>query len=506
MKKNIEQFSPYLFDYVKQKVDLSEFLSNEIGCKLNWYEPKVSAGTICPMPHHADNNPSFRIKLMDEKTWVFHCLAGDTKVITWDGFKPIKDLAGTTQKILTGGSCWVEAPFFSFGRQKVSQITLSRNGQKKVIRATPDHRWFVRAGKHRELNIEKTTKELQPGMRLSWMFPRNKIKQIEGLSPQGVTHGIIFGDGTAQRTGSLVCLWGKKDRQLLRWFSLNRYAPTGRSNGLKGVRVMDLPLFYKNFPSLNEAPSYLAGFLAGWLAADGCVAKDGTVLLNSSVKVNLEFARLIAMRLGIGTYGITGRLRMGINKKMSYIYQIHFITEDLNERFFLIKEHRKRFLNSHKEWIRRGWVVQSIKENAGEEEVFCAVVDKTHNFVLEDNILTGNCLGCGVKGTIIDFFMEYYGISSSAEAVLSICEKFGFKQSDISVTDSLKDVKKRVNLQRKINSAHVVSARQCFTLLKKDYIKYNKWVAEAYKIMNKALDSEDLSTIESIGFEASNKM
>jgi hypothetical protein len=30
-------------------------------------------------------------------------------------------------------------------------------------------------------------------------------------------------------------------------------------------------------------------------------------------------------------------------------------------------------------------------EDDGEDEVFCAVVEGTHSFALEDNILTGNC-------------------------------------------------------------------------------------------------------------------
>lgn len=116
------------------------------------------------------------------------------------------------------------------------------------------------------------------------------------------------------------------------------------------------------------------------------------------------------------------------------------------------------------------------------------------------------CFGCGAKGTIIDFCMEYYNLGSSAEAVLFICDKFGFKKSDITITDSINAVKKRANLQKKINCAHIVAARQCFTLLKKDYVKYNIWVADKYKEMNKALDEEDLSAIEQVSFEVSKKM
>ena len=34
--------------------------------------------------------------------------------------------------------------------------------------------------------------------------------------------------------------------------------------------------------------------------------------------------------------------------------------------------------------------------------MFCAQVPGTHAFALEDNILTGNCFGCGRGGRIFD--------------------------------------------------------------------------------------------------------
>jgi len=127
-------------------------------------------------------------------------------------------------------------------------------------------------------------------------------------------------------------------------------------------------------------------------------------------------------------------------------------------------------------------------------------------FIEEDKTWIFHCLGCGSKGTVIDFCMEYYGLDSSAEAVLFICDKLGLKKTDEIVTDSIKDVQKKINLQRKISCANVVASRQCFSLLKKNYAKYNTWVKEAYKTLNKALDVEDISTVESIGFEASKKL
>jgi len=317
------------FEYVKRNVDLSEFLETEIGVVLRWSEPNISANCICPL--HGDTDPSFYVTLMEEDgIWVYHCLAGDTKIITWDGIVPIREISGTTQKILTTEGKWVEAPFFNFGRQKVSEITLTRNRQKKVVKATSEHRWFVKNGHSK---IEKQTKELEKGMRLAWVFPKN-------------------------------------------------------------------------------------------------------------------------------------------NKK----------------------------------WIKRGWVVDSIEIDVGTEEVYCAIVDKTHSFALEDNILTGNCFGCEAKGTIIDLVQAYYSIETAGEAVVWILNKFGWANNEDLIINSLKDVPKKINIQKKIECANIVTSNQCRLLLRKNYAKYNKWVGDAYKRMNKALDEGDIDTIESMGYELSTKL
>jgi len=127
-------------------------------------------------------------------------------------------------------------------------------------------------------------------------------------------------------------------------------------------------------------------------------------------------------------------------------------------------------------------------------------------YVEEDNVWIYHCLGCGSKGTVIDFFMEYYSLPNSAEALLYICKKFGFKDSKELALSSLKDVKKRANFQKKIEFIHIVSSNQCRMLLRKNYKLYNKWVAEAYQKMNQALKIEDMDEVEGIGAEASRKM
>ena len=187
------------------------------------------------------------------------------------------------------------------------------------------------------------------------------------LSPFGVAHGICYGDGTRFNTGSAVDLHGDKDAELLKWFPLN-HSYVCQTTNLNGehrshIKVVDLPAFFKNRPSLDESPSYLIGWLAGYFAADGCVDTEGTVILNSAHREDLEFVRLLCTRVGIGTYGITTQNRRGIDGRISELHRVHFIGEDLLEDFFLLSEHRRRFAGSNKAWIRRSWVVQSVERD-----------------------------------------------------------------------------------------------------------------------------------------------
>ncbi|MEQ4303662.1 DNA primase [Plantactinospora sp. B6F1] len=88
------------------------------------------------------------------------------------------------------------------------------------------------------------------------------------------------------------------------------------------------------------------------------------------------------------------------------MYRLTLMGSDLPEDFFLISAHRERFLAHRKAYERRGWTVERVEDDGEVEEVFCPVVEGTHAFVLEDNILTGNCHGCGAGGDAIKFLMD----------------------------------------------------------------------------------------------------
>ena len=395
------------------------------------------------------------------------CFVGSTRYITSDGVKSLIETVGTVQRVLSAdpdqrtSGRWTEAEIREFGEQPILRVTLQRNQITKVIEATPEHRWLVKAnlkkvespiertslkglprgtrssycgrghllegdnvrirtngqrrclvcaklaapagGKNRSTDYSVLTKDLKPGYRLSYL----RQEGVGDLIPQeaGVRHGIVFGDGTASGKGATVDLWGEKDKQLLKFFPGRKYREINTATrsewgtGVSGVRVSGgLSSWMKDLPTRDDR-EYLYGWLAGYFAADGCVSEQGAVQLSSAKLANLEAARDIALKVGISTYGISSKMREGFpGREPSMLYYMNFVTSTLNDDFFLIEEHLDRFRFRNYEYERIGWTVVSVEETGRIEKVYCAVVPNTHSFALEDHIWVGNCGSGNVWG------------------------------------------------------------------------------------------------------------
>ena len=354
-------------------------------------------------PFHNEKTPSFYVN--DDKGF-YHCLAGETLVITANGRVPIADLAGRSVTVLTRGGRWVSADFDAYGEQRLWAISLTRNRVQKTIHATSGHRWFVHDRKS-----DYTTEQLAVGQVLQSAIPPRRENWT--LDPEGVRHGIVFGDGTMfKQVYGTLNLHGEKDAELAQWFPEQDHHAHERGGGKPYLRIYGGRAFQnmKKLPLADASHGYLLGFLAGYLAADGHVAKDGTVMLNSANSDHLEAVRDIATTLGIVTFGRTTLMRAGFGKAPSPLHRIHFANSTLSHEMFLLGRARARFASHTKSFERLRWRVRSVEPTDRVETVYCASVPDDHAFVLDDNILTGNCFGCSAHGDAIRWLTEQQGL------------------------------------------------------------------------------------------------
>ena len=84
------------------------------------------------------------------------------RIITRNGIKPIGELAGTTQTLLSTGGKWVDAPIKSFGVQRLWKLTVIRAGVEKHIYTTENHNWFAKSSRRVDLSEERA--ELLQGL------------------------------------------------------------------------------------------------------------------------------------------------------------------------------------------------------------------------------------------------------------------------------------------------------------------------------------------------------
>jgi len=125
---------------------------------------------------------------------------------------------------------------------------------------------------------------------------------------------------------------------------------------------------------------------------------------------------------------------------------------------------------------------------------------------MENNVFIYHCFGCGVKGHVVHFCRDYYGLRTWDESILYLCKKFDIKDKEDLIIQGLKNVSKKVDLQRKMENANIMVSNQCRMLLRKDFNLHKDWVSNTYKQLDLALENENYDVIENIGYQASNRM
>lgn len=315
-----------------------------------------------------------------------NCLQHDTRILTMEyGTIEIGKIAGETVTVIAGDGKPRQAMIHEHGEQELFEITFRpvKGGGGKFrhsVTATENHRWILRNG--------DVTDALKVGDVIA------SISSDVGFDPVAVTHGVVFGDGSAHKgrrdhstsvsagrtyASIRVCKQDKARDEICEYLDAGGYKFTTPVSA-SGDRVYYIGKFehVKDVPFCND-PEYVAGFIYGWWLADGSKGVDGSLEISTA---NEMAANWLLEHSGYGGFTVS----------------MHRVMER--------SEGDGSFANGkalHVIRLRRNseWKVESIKP-VGKAPVYCPEEPVTSSFVLANGLLTGNC------STAASTFLSFY--------------------------------------------------------------------------------------------------
>jgi NAD-dependent dihydropyrimidine dehydrogenase PreA subunit len=303
------------------------------------------------------------------------------RVLTDDGFKPAVVKRFRRRPLVN-----VElAPAFEerdrYGGTRLTTRNISR--YRRTISATPTHRWPLADG--------DTTDALAPGQFVPSATAQPK-RDTETYR-LGVLHGLVFGDGSWNkqeiRSGEhlhYVQLYGPRVAKFRDFFDQMNFSPCLDVHpGYIGTGVVRAPVNLKRLLPETADTEYIAGFVDGWLAADGDPVKAGSWRIRSTdheALAWLEHAAVLAGYVAIGS-GEEGNRETNFGVRSRAIRWLYLATREVF------------------------WRVMRVEaQEADDTDVFCAVVPTKHAFTLAGGVYTSNCGACEPECPVEAIFPE----------------------------------------------------------------------------------------------------
>ena len=303
------------------------------------------------------------------------------RVLTDDGFKPALVKRFRRKPLVK----FDLAPAFEerdrYGGWRLTTRNISRF--RRTVWATPTHSWILADG---ERTDSLSVGDFVPGMR---HVPKRENESYR----LGVLHGLVFGDGTWNkqeiRSGEhlhYVQLYGEKVARFKDFFDqVNHSSCLDIHPGYVGTGVVRAGVNLKRVLPETADVEYIAGFVDGWLAADGDAVKAGSWRLRSTDHEALAWLEAVAPYAGFVTVG-SGQ-------------------EANRETNFGVRSRPIRWL--YLATRETHWRVMSREEHEAEtEDTFCAVVPEKHAFTLAGGIYTQNCGACEPECPVEAIFPE----------------------------------------------------------------------------------------------------
>jgi NAD-dependent dihydropyrimidine dehydrogenase PreA subunit len=356
----------------------------------------LSCVDVCPVDciHEFE-----RILIIDPEECI-DCFAGDEQLFTTYGLRTFAELENEMCRVLTDDG-FRPAAVKRFRRKPLVKLELApafeertryggtrltiRNISKfkRTVWATSTHSWFLASGER--------TDALEPGQFIP--AARAQPRRDSETYRLGVLHGLVFGDGSwnkqeirSEEHLHYVQLYGDKVAKFRDFFDQVNFSPSLAVHpGYVGTGVVRAPVNLKRALPETGDVEYIAGFVDGWLAADGDTVEAGSWRLRSTDHEALAWLETAAPYAGFVTVGAgeESSVETNFGVRSRPIRWLYLATRDAY------------------------WRLMSVEQvEADPVDTFCAVVPEKHAFTLAGGVYTGNCGACEPECPVEAIFPE----------------------------------------------------------------------------------------------------
>lgn len=319
----------------------------------------------------------------------FHCVSGDTLLVTRDGLHEIKDIVG--QKIeIWNGKNWSQVIPLKTGKDR--KLYRVQFGDGSYLDVTEYHRFFVKDkfGKNYQ---EVQTKDLLNHSKYTLHTEPFVIDYQDGNSinlSYAYTLGVAVGDGTIDQIYShkaeLIIAGNKSvERQYNYLPSFVDVTDLGFSGELLH-RLQTEPDALNTIASWNK--SAILAFIAGLADTDGSHTKGHGIRIYVSDYERAKRLQLLLTKCGIYASvsliaSCSSTINLGERNKNLYSLQINDCEEIPCQRLDTTKGCEPKFKGKYQ-------TIQNVEELPGLHETYCFEEPEFHKGVF-GNTLTGNC-------------------------------------------------------------------------------------------------------------------
>ncbi|MEH2199619.1 ribonucleoside-triphosphate reductase, adenosylcobalamin-dependent [Nostoc sp.] len=326
----------------------------------------------------------------------FHCVSGDTLLITRDGMHKIKDVIGCEIEIWNGQKWSQLTPFKTGSDRKLYRVKFADG---TYLDATEYHRFFVKDRFDKEYK-EVQTKDLMDVSRYDIHTEPFTIQHEDGLNIDpnyAYTLGIAVGDGTTDQNGNAkIRLYEHKAAlSVIGSKSPERnydYLPTFTDVTDLGFSGEFLKSLKTNPESLNVIASWNRQAILHFIA--GLADTDGTNTHSNGIRIYIsDYERAYRVQLLLTKCGIRSSLNLcahkgsvtnyGVRSQDLYYLQITDCGQIPCQRLDVSKGCDAKYKGK---WQ----IVRGVEELPGLHDTYCFNEPEYHKGVF-GNTLTGNC-------------------------------------------------------------------------------------------------------------------